>query len=136
MSPASFFARRATLAPMRKTLLAGLLAFPLIASAQTGPAGTWTSKFATQVGDQEYTYEFSVKGTELTGSMKSNLIGVSKTEAGKVDGQKFTFTEVGSYMEMPLRFAYACELTSAEEAKCTRTLEGFEGEALVMKRSK
>jgi len=136
MSPASFFARRATLARMGKTLLAGLLAFPLIASAQAGPAGKWTSKFATQVGDQEYTYEFSVKGTELTGSMKSNLIGVSKTEAGKVDGQKFTFVEVGSYMEMPLRFAYACELTSAEEAKCTRTLEGFEGEALVMKRSK
>jgi hypothetical protein len=35
-----------------------------------------------------------------------------------------------------LRFAYAWELTSAGEAKCTRTLEGFEGEALVMKRSK
>jgi hypothetical protein len=121
---------------MRKLLVLALLAIPVLASAQAGPAGTWTSTFATQVGDQEYTYDFTVKGTELTGSMKSNLIGVSKTEAGKVDGQKFTFTEVGSYMEMPLRFAYSCELTSAEEAKCTRTLEGFEGEALVMKRSK
>src|SRR5688572_23431860 len=121
---------------MRKLLVLAMLAIPVLASAQAGPAGKWTSKFATQVGDQEYTYDFTVKGTELTGSMKSNLIGVSKTEAGKVDGQKFTFTEVGSYMEMPLRFAYACELTSAEEAKCTRTLEGFEGEALVMKRSK
>jgi hypothetical protein len=121
---------------MRKLLLLTLLAIPVLAAAQGGPAGKWTSTFATQVGDQEYTYEFTVKGTELTGSMQSNLIGVSKTEAGKVDGQKFTFTEVGSYMEMPLRFAYTCELTSADEAKCTRTLEGFEGEALVMKRSK
>ena len=58
------------------------------------------------------------------------------TANAKVDGQKFTFTEVGNYMGMPLSFTYACELTSADEAKCTRTLEGFEGEALVMKRSK
>lgn len=121
---------------MRKLLFVAVLLAPVLASAQAGPTGKWTSTFATQVGDQEYTYDFTVKGTDLTGVMKSNLLGNSKTEAGKVDGQKFTFTEVGTYMEMPLRFAYACQLTSAEEAKCTRTLEGSEAEALVMKRSK
>lgn len=113
-----------------------LLALPILVSAQAGPAGKWTSKFATQVGDQEYTYDFTVKGTALTAVMKSNLIGDSKADTGKVDGQKFTFTEVGTYMGMPLSFTYACELTSADEAKCTRTLEGFEGEPLVMKRSR
>jgi hypothetical protein len=34
-------------------------------------SGVWAATFDTQVGQQNYTYEFSVKGTELTGSMKS-----------------------------------------------------------------
>ena len=68
--------------------------------------------------------------------MKSNLLGDSKAEDGKIDGQKFTFTEVGSFMEMPLRFAYACQITSPDEVKCTRTLEGVGSEDLVMKRAK
>jgi hypothetical protein len=123
---------------MRNTRLvvALLLLGPAVALAQGSLAGKWTSKFPTQVGDQEYTYDFTVKGTALTGTMKSNLLGDSKAEDGKIDGQKFTFTEVGSFMEMPLRFAYACQITSPDEVKCTRTLEGVGSEDLVMKRVK
>jgi hypothetical protein len=138
MSPASFFAPRATLLRMSTRHLAAaiLLALPAVAAAQASIAGKWTAKFPTQVGDQEYTYDFVAKGSTLTATMKSNLLGDSKADDGTVDGQKFTFTEVGSFMDMPLRFAYACELTSADEAKCTRTLEGVGGEDLVMKRTK
>jgi hypothetical protein len=123
---------------MRTLRLALVLAIlvPLTGIAQASIAGKWTSKFATQVGDQEYTYDFTVKGGTFTGAMKSNLLGDSKADDGKIAGQKFTFTEVGSFMEMPLRFAYTCELTSADEAKCSRVLEGFEGEPLVLKRAK
>jgi hypothetical protein len=119
-----------------RIIVALLLLAPAVALAQGGLAGKWTAKFPTQVGDQEYTYDFTVKGTALTGTMKSNLLGDSKAEDGKIDGQKFTFTEVASFMEMPLRFAYACQITSADEIKCTRTLEGVGNEDLVMKRAK
>lgn len=118
----------------RLALLAVLLA-PVLVLGQGGVAGKWTSKFPTQVGDQEYTYEFAVKGTAFTGTMKSNLLGDSKTDNGKIDGQKFTFSETGSYMGMPLTFVYSCQLTSADEAKCARNLEGVGGEDLIMKRT-
>jgi hypothetical protein len=121
---------------MRNLLFLALLAVPVLTSAQGGLTGKWTSKFPTQIGDQEYTYDFTVKAAVLTGGMKSNLLGDSKLEEGKIDGQKFTFAEVASFMEMPLRFTYACQLTSADEAKCTRTLEGLATEDLIMKRAK
>lgn len=122
---------------MRKLILLTLLVVPVLVAAQAGPAGKWTAKFPTQVGDQEYTYDITARGGAFTVVMKSNLLGDSKADDGKVDGQKFTFTEAASFMEMPLRFAYACQLTSAEEAKCVRTLEGLGGdEPLVMKRTK
>ena len=98
--------------------------------------GKWTSKFTTQVGEQEYTFDFIVKGTSLTGTMKGSMLGESKVEDGKVDGQKFTFTENAVFMEMPLRLTYACELTSADELKCTRTIADFGTEDLVAKRAK
>jgi hypothetical protein len=98
--------------------------------------GKWNSTFTTQVGEQEYTFDFIVKGTSLTGTMKGNMLGESKVEDGKVDGQKFTFTENATFMEMPLRLTYACEMTSADEIKCTRTIADFGSEDLVVKRAK
>jgi hypothetical protein len=99
-------------------------------------SGKWNSTFMTQVGDQIYTFDFVVKGTSLTGTMKSNLLGDSKVDAGKVDGMKVTFTENAKFMEMPLVITYACEMTSADEIKCTRTITDVGNEDLVLKRAK
>jgi len=98
--------------------------------------GKWTAKFMTQVGDQEYTFDFVVKGTTLTGTAKSNLIGDSKLTEGKVDGDKVSFVEIGKYMDMELRIEYTGTVTSNDEIKFTRKIGDFAAEELVAKRSK
>jgi hypothetical protein len=99
-------------------------------------SGKWSATFDTQVGQQVYTFDFVVKGTSLTGTIKGNLLGESKVEDGKVDGQKISFVENGKFMDMPIRVEYTGELTSADEIKFTRNVVGFGTEDLVAKRAK
>jgi hypothetical protein len=54
---------------------------------------------------------------------------------GKVDGDKITFVENGSFMEVPLRIEYSGTMTSADEIKFTRTIMDFK-EEFVAKRVK
>ncbi|HKE87550.1 MAG TPA: hypothetical protein VKB50_27520 [Vicinamibacterales bacterium] len=124
---------------MRTRFAFVLLVVIVVASALVRAAdvsGKWAATFDTQVGQQVYTYEFVVKGTSLTGTIKGNLLGESKVEDGKVDGQKITFVENGKFMDMPIRIEYSGEMTSADEIKFTRTVVGFGNEALVAKRVK
>jgi hypothetical protein len=89
--------------------------------------GTWTASFDTQVGKQEYTYSLKVEGTTLTGTAKSNLIGDSTLSDGKVDGNKVSFVEKGSYQGMPIQFNYTGEL-AGDEIRFKRELMGFPAE--------
>jgi hypothetical protein len=98
-------------------------------------SGTWTASFDTQVGKQEYTYMLKVQGATLTGTLKGNLITDSMLSDGKVDGNKISFTEKGSYMGMPLEFHYTGEL-AGDELKLKRELMGFPAEEFVAKRAK
>jgi len=97
--------------------------------------GTWTASFDTQVGKQEYTYSLKVDGATLTGTAKSNLIGDSTLSDGKVDGNKISFVEKGTYQGMPLQFNYTGELVG-DEIRFKRELMGFPAEEFVAKRSK
>ena len=47
--------------------------------------GPWTSSFDTQIGQQNYAYEFVVKDRVLTGTAK-NEMGERQISDGKVDG--------------------------------------------------
>jgi len=98
-------------------------------------SGTWTASFDTQVGKQSYTYVFQVKGAALTGTAKGNLITDSVLSDGKVDGNKISFVEKGSYMGMALSFNYTGEL-AGDEIHFKRELMGFPAEEFVAKRSK
>jgi hypothetical protein len=98
--------------------------------------GRWTAKFETQVGEQEYTYEFVVKGTTLTGTAKGNLLGESPIAEGKVDGDKISFVENGTYMEMPLRIEYTGTIVSDGEIRFTRKIADLASEELVARRVK
>ena len=89
-----------------------------------------------QIGQQVYTYQFTVKGTELTGIAKGNLTGETKISDGKVDGQKFTFVENATYMEMQIRFEYSGTMTSADEIKMSRKVLDIATEEIVAKRVK
>ena len=97
--------------------------------------GTWTASFDTQVGKQEYTYILKVEGAALSGTAKSNLLGDSTLSDGKVDGNKISFVEKGSYQGMPLQFNYTGELVG-DEIRFKRELMGLPAEEFVATRSK
>jgi hypothetical protein len=114
-------------------LLAAIVACHVLAQA-ANVAGTWTASFDTQVGKQEYTYTLKVDGTAVTGTAKSNLLGDSTLSDGKLDGNKLTFVEKGTYQGAPLEFKYSGELVG-DELRLKRELTGFPAEELVAKRS-
>jgi hypothetical protein len=98
-------------------------------------SGKWTASFDTQVGVQNYTYEFVVKDGVLSGKLTSSL-GNSAMKPGKVEGDKVTFTETLTFMEMEISIAYTGQIVSADEIKFTRNVGEFATEELVAKRVK
>ena len=117
-----------------------LLAFvllPLAALAADAPniSGTWTASFDTQIGKQEYTYTFAVKGAQLTGHAKS-ANGDTEITEGKIDGNKVSFVENLSYQGTSLRVAYTGTVTSPDEIDFTRDVGGQATEKLIAKRMK
>ena len=121
--------RRASL----MTALLVLVSFVAIRAADI--TGKWTASFDTQIGKQEYTYDFVVKDSKLTGKMKSNL-GESDVLDGKVDGDKVTFGELLKFEGMEIRITYTGTVVSADEIKFTRNVADFATEELVAKRVK
>jgi hypothetical protein len=124
---------------MRYRMLAvvALMMVALSASMRAADlAGTWTAKFVTQVGDQEYTYTFTGSGGQLAGTAKSTLLGDTKLSDIKVEGDKVTFVENGSFQDMPLRITYTGTFSSADEIKFTRVVVEGTPEEAVAKRSK
>ena len=111
--------------------VAGALA-PLSAADITGK---WTASFDTQIGKQDYTYDFVVKDAKLTGKMKSNL-GESDVLDGKVEGDKVTFGELLKFEGMEIKITYTGTIVSADEIKFTRNVADFATEELVAKRVK
>lgn len=121
----------------RNITASAVLVVALLAGVRTADvSGTWSATFDTQMGQQQYTYTFVVKGTELTGIAKGNLTGETKISDGKVDGQKITFVENATFMEMPVRFEYSGTMTSADEIKMSRKVLDIATEELVAKRVK
>jgi hypothetical protein len=98
--------------------------------------GRWTATFTTDVGEQQYTYDFVVKGSTLTGTAKGSLTGESPIVEGKVDGETISFVENASFMEMPLRITYTGRMSSADEIQFTRNVADIATEKLVAKRVK
>lgn len=99
-------------------------------------SGKWTASFETQIGAQEYTYEFVVKGKVLTGTASSSLGSKSDIREGQVDGAAVTFKETLTYMEMAIEVAYTGEIVSADEITFSRSVGEFATEELVAKRVK
>lgn len=97
--------------------------------------GTWTASFDTQIGEQNYTYEFKVDGSHLIGSMKS-ANGESNIEDGKVEGDTVTFTENMNYQDAALKITYSGKIISDDEIDFTRKVGEFATEQLVAKKVK
>jgi hypothetical protein len=117
------------------TSVVAILALAALVRA-ADPSGRWTATFTTEVGEQQYTFEFKVKGTALTGTAKSNLLGESELQDGKVDGDKISFVENANFQGMPLKITYSGTMTSADEIAFTRNVADLANEKLVAKRAK
>lgn len=119
-------------AKLKHLFLVGLFATALSAADVTG---TWTSTFHTQVGDQHYTFEFKVNGSQLTGKAKSDY-GESPLEEGKVDPHTISFVEHVTFQDRNIRMAYRGTIVSPNEIKFTREVGDDATEDFVAKRVK
>ena len=120
----------------RVVVVTALVLVTFVPARAADPGGRWSATFTTDIGEQQYTFEFVVKGSELTGVAKGSLTGETKISDGKVDGDTITFTENASFMEMPIRITYSGTMTSADEIQFTRNVADIATEKLVAKRVK
>lgn len=116
------------------TTAAALALLPLAALA-ADISGTWTTSFDSQVGKQEYTYTFVVKGADVAGTFKS-ANGEGAITEGKLEGDKLTFVENMNYQGQALRIVYSGTVVSADEIKFKRDVGGQGGEEFTAKRVK
>jgi hypothetical protein len=112
-----------------------LIAIMVMPMAAADITGKWTASFDTQIGKQNYTYDFVVKDSTLTGKMKSDM-GESDVLEGKVEGDKVSFAELLVFQGMEIRITYTGTVVSADEIKFTRNVADFATEELVAKRVK
>jgi hypothetical protein len=112
-----------------------VLAVPARAAMAADISGKWTASFDTQIGQQNYTYEFAVKDGVLTGKAKSEN-GETTLQNGKVEGETVTFVENLQFQGMDIRIVYTGKITSGDEIKFTRQVGEFATEQLVAKRAK
>jgi hypothetical protein len=116
-----------------------VIALLLVGSARAISAdisGTWKATFETQIGTQNYTYQFVVKDKTLTGKIESDMGGKSEIQQGKIDGDQVSFVETFKYQGMDITITYTGKVVSADEIKFTRQVAEFASEELVAKRAK
>jgi len=116
-------------------LVAALCAMWLAPVRAADISGKWTASFDTQIGKQNYTYDFKVTGTALTGRAKSDN-GDVEIKEGKVTGDTVTFVENLNFQGMELKITYTGKMVSADEIKFTRDVAGIANEELTAKRAK
>ena len=98
--------------------------------------GTWTAAIETQIGVQNYTFEFKVEGEKLTGKAKSAFANAeTDITEGVVKGDDISFVENLVYQGMPLRITYKGKM-SGDEIKFTRNVAEIADEPFVARRPK
>jgi len=97
-------------------------------------AGKWTAAIDTQIGVQNYTYEFKVDAGKLTGKAKSQFGDLDITE-GSVKGDDIAFVENASFEGQSIRIEYKGKI-SGDEIKFQRKVADFATEDFVAKRAK
>lgn len=121
-------------------LFAVALFAPVLSAQQATPpradiTGKWAASFESPVGTQNYTYEFVVKDGVLTGKITSSL-GAAVMQPGKVEGDKVTFAETLTFMEMEIPISYTGQIVSADEIQFSRNVSDFGTETFAAKRVK
>ena len=118
----------------RRLLLGTALAVLVLIPAWADVAGKWTAAIDTQIGVQNYTYDFKVDGDKLTGRAKSQYGDTAITE-GTVKDDEISFVENLDFQGQPLRINYKGKV-SGDEIKFTRQVGDVATEEFVAKRAK
>jgi major membrane immunogen (membrane-anchored lipoprotein) len=104
------------------------------AAFAAGVAGKWTAAIDTQIGVQNYTYDFQVDGEKLTGTAKSQF-SESQIVEGSVKGDDISFVENLKYEDQVLRVVYKGKI-AGDEIKFNRQVGEVASEDFVAKRAK
>ena len=119
-----------------KKFISAVIVFLFSLCVQAGDfSGTWTATFDTQIGQQNYTYDFKADGNTLMGTITTPN-GEAILTDGTVDGKTVTFTETLKYQGQELKITYKGEMTSDDEISFTRNVAGMADEKLTAMRSK
>jgi hypothetical protein len=118
-----------------KSFLATILAaFACTTAFASSVEGKWKATFNTQMGTQNYTYEFHLDGSKVTGTA-TNDRGPIPIAEGKLDGDTITFVEPLSFDGNNIRIEYTGNV-DGDKIKFTRKVGEFATEELVAERSK
>jgi hypothetical protein len=120
------------------SLMACALAFAGAARAQDSVAGKWSAQFDSQIGVQNYTYEFKVNGTNLTGraiGIRDNGTNDVAITEGSVTTNGISFVEPLKFDDNDIRIEYTGKV-KGDEIKLHRKVGDFAEEDLVAKRVK
>jgi hypothetical protein len=111
-----------------------VLAAVCAAAFAAGVAGKWTAAIDTQIGEQNYTYDFKVDGEKLTGTAKSQF-GETPIAEGSVKGDEISFVENLNFQDQMLRIVYKGKI-SGDEIKFNRKVGEVASEDFVARRAK
>ena len=111
-----------------------VLAAVSAAAFAAGVAGKWTAAIDTQIGVQNYTYDFQVDGEKLTGTAQSQF-SESQIVEGTVKGDNISFVENLKYEDQVFRVVYKGKI-SGDEIKFNRQVGEIASEDFVAKRAK
>jgi len=118
-----------------KLLFSTVLSLATLAPASgADAAGKWTAAIDTQIGVQNYTYDFKVDSGKLTGKAKSQY-GETEITEGSVKGDEIAFIENLNFQGQALRIAYKGKI-SGDEIKFTRQVGEVATEEFVAKRAR
>jgi hypothetical protein len=107
-----------------------LMLIPAVADV----AGKWTAAIDTQIGVQNYTYDFQVDGEKVTGRAKSQFGDTAITE-GKVKGNEISFVENLDFQGQQLRIVYTGKI-AGDEIQFKRQVADVATEEFVARRTK
>jgi hypothetical protein len=106
-----------------------------IASAQ-GAAGTWSTQFDTQVGQQKYVFVFKQDGAAISGTAKAELAGQPRNVVFsdvKTKGDTLTFTEKFEFQGNSVPISYT-GVVAGNEIRFARKVGDFATEEFVAKK--
>jgi hypothetical protein len=116
----------------------GMLVLELILQVWAAPTvtGRWWADIDnhTPYGGYHYTFDLKADGKKLTGTVDSEG-GRTKIEEGRINGNSIFFVESIVFGSDIIRIEYAGTL-SGDEIRFTRSIEDYEPQTFIAKRSK